>query len=58
MLDETKEIAASDGPGLNLSDQARNEQEKEDDLLYLIAEIIVEIIVSEKNERNRIHSEK
>lgn len=54
MLDETKEIAASDGPCLNLSDQARNEQEKEDDLLNLIAEIIVEVLIKKRNERNRI----
>lgn len=58
MLEKIEENTASDGPVLNLSDQVEKEQKEEDDLLNLIAEIIVEIIISKKNERHRIYSEK
>lgn len=54
MLEESKEITVSDGVVLNLSDKPENREKEEDDLLYLIAEIIVEILMREKNERNRI----
>jgi len=58
MLDEPKQITAFDDPVLNISDNTEEMRKEEDDLLNLIAEIIIEIIVSKNNERNRIYSEK
>ncbi len=55
MLDETKDIVVSDQSVLNLPDNLENSGKEEDNLLSLIAEIIVEIIISKKDERYRIH---
>ena len=41
-------------------EQVRNEEvsEKEDELLRLVASLIVQIILNEEDERNRVHADK
>lgn len=46
MLDETQKKLDSDAPVQNLPEPADDAREVEDDLLNLLAEIIVEIIVN------------
>lgn len=55
MFDEPQRITLGDESVQNLSDHVKNEQEEADYLLNLIAEIIVEIIISKKHECNRIY---
>lgn len=55
MLEKIEKNTDFDRSVLNLPNKLENEQKAEDDLLNLLAEIIVEILIKNRNECNRIY---